>query len=46
MLPSYDPKHVPEFEKIEAKGNALNVSFEGTSAMDYGSRIVIYRLGI
>lgn len=42
VLPSYDPKHVPEFEKIEAKGNALNVSFEGTSAMDYGSRIVKY----
>ena len=42
VLPSYNPKHVPEFEKIEAKGNALNVSFEGTSAMDYGSRIVKY----
>lgn len=42
MLPSYDPKHVPEFEKIETKGNALKVSFKNTSAMDYGSRIVKY----
>lgn len=42
VLPSYNPKHVPEFEKIETQGNALNVSFEGTSAMDYGSRIVKY----
>lgn len=42
VLPSYDPKHVPEFEKIETKGNALKVSFKDTSAMDYGSRIVKY----
>lgn len=42
VLPSYNPKHVPEFEKIETQGNALNVSFKDTSAMDYGSRIVKY----
>lgn len=42
VLPSYNPKHVPEFEKIETKGNALKVSFKDTSAMDYGSRIVKY----
>lgn len=42
VLPAYHPKHVPEFEELETHGNALNVSFEGTSAMDYGSRIVKY----
>ncbi len=42
VLPAYDLKHVPEFEELEDKNHSLNVSFEGTSAMDYGSRIVKY----
>ena len=42
VLPAYHPKHVPEFEELETHGNALKVSFEDTSAMDYGCRIVKY----
>lgn len=42
VLPAYNPKHVPEFEELETNGNALKISFEDTSAMDYGCRIVKY----
>lgn len=42
VLPAYNPKHVPEFEELDDKKHSLNVSFEDTSAMDYGSRIVKY----
>lgn len=42
VLPRYHSGYVPEFCDMETENIVLNVSFQDTSAMDYGCRIVKY----